>query len=69
MRELIKKLWGVRARRCNMEHFIVFRTVILQHVCHVTGAQAIWRRIGKRLEEWEAGKNHMMVKETARMCK
>ena len=52
-----------------MEHFIVFRTVILQHVCHVTGAQAIWRRIGKRLEDWEAGQNQMMVKETACMCK
>ena len=42
---LAEKLTGVRDRQWNTERFIVFQTVILQRVCHVTAYQAIRRRI------------------------
>ena len=49
-----------------MERFIVFQTVALQRAPHVTASQDIRRRIGKRIDVWEAGQFTMLVDDTLR---
>jgi hypothetical protein len=46
----------VKARKCNMEKFVVFQMVILQRTRNVKRAGGIKKRILKRLDAWEAGK-------------
>ena len=68
MQELAKKLWGVQKWKWNADRFIVFQKVIIQRASHVSGAQAIWQRIAKCLDSWEADQHHMLLGETARTC-
>ena len=63
MQTLIQKLRGVWEWRWNLDHFILFQTVIMQRAHHVSGAQANLKWIVKRLDMWELGKYHMMVQE------
>ena len=67
--ELSNDIRGVRARRWNVEWFIVSQTVILQHAPYVTASHSIRRQIGKLLDAWEARQNQMLVEETNPMCK
>ena len=50
MNALAEELQGIRDRRWNSEHFIVFQTVTLQRARHVTASQDIQRRIERRLD-------------------
>ena len=43
------ELTGVQQRRWNAERFIVFQTVILQRVWHITKSCNIRRQIDRRL--------------------
>ena len=63
---LVGELRGVRDRRWNLEHFIVFQTVTLQRARHVTASRDIQRRIEKRMDAWEAGRYGMQVEDTLR---
>ena len=58
------ELHGVRYRQWNLERFIVFHIVILKRARHVTASHAIRRRIGKRLDTWEAGRHGIFVEDT-----
>ena len=66
---LSAKMQGVQDRRCDLERFIVFQTVILQRARRVTASHAIRRRIEKMLDAWGAGKHAMLVGDTLRSCK
>ena len=61
----IQVVW---VQKWNVDNFIVFKTVILQHTYHTSGAQAIQLHIGKCLDAWEEGQHKIMVEETARIC-
>ena len=63
---LVRELRGVRYRRWNSEHFIVFQTVTLQRARHVTASRDIRRWIEKRLDTWEAGSYAMLMEDTLR---
>ena len=51
-----------------MERFIVLHTVIMQRYQHITTYHAIWRRIEKRMDAWEAGRHGMLVEKTLWTC-
>ena len=53
----------------NEYQFIVLQTVTLKCYSYVNESHEIQRWIGKCLDTLDAGHNHMMPKETARMCK
>ena len=65
---LMKELRSVCGRRWNSERFIVFQTVTLQRSRHVTASWYIRRRIEKRLDAWEEGKNAMIMEDALRSC-
>ena len=65
---LTAELTGVRQRRWNTERFIVFLTVTLQHVQHVTKSCEIRQRIDWKVDAWEEGEHRIMVQDTARTC-
>ena len=65
MREMRNEIRGVRARKCNVVHFIAFQEMILQCAHRVITAHAIQRIIGKLLDAWESGQHHMLVEYTA----
>ena len=65
---LREEMKGVQDRQWNSERFIVFQTVILERVYHVTASQAIRRRIEKRLDGWGEGKHAVLVEDTLRSC-
>ena len=69
MRELVDNIREVGWCMWNVERSIVFQTVIMQRAHHVNADQAIIWRIRKRLDTWEAGQRHIMVKETSHTCK
>ena len=58
----------MRDRQLNLERFIVFQMVILKQARYVTTSHATQRRIGKRLDAWEAGHHGMLVDDTLCMC-
>ena len=62
--ELSTNVQGVRAMRWNAKRLIIIQRVILQHTRHMSGAQAIQRRIGKHLDVWEVGQHQILVEET-----
>ena len=66
VRMLTEEMRGIHSRKHNSEKYIVFQIVILQKSKMVTASGDIKRRIGKRMDSWEAGKFDMLVQETER---
>ena len=66
---LSTELQVVWAQKWNVDNLIVFKTVIIQHTYHTSGAQAIRLYIGKCLDAWEAGQHKIMVEDTDHTCK
>ena len=60
VRKLSENIRGVQASRWDTERFIIFRAVILQHVCHVNASHTIRRSIGKRFYAWEYGQHQIL---------
>ena len=62
------EMCGVQDRWWNLGQFIVFQTVILQQVCHITAYHVIQRRIKKSLDAYYAGRHGILMEETLYTC-
>ena len=68
VRALNDDLHGLRDRQLKLEQFIIFQTVILKCVQHVTASHTIRRRVEKRINAWEVGQHGMIVYEMLHTC-
>jgi hypothetical protein len=61
---LTEELEGICCQKWNLERFLVFQMVVLQHSKEVKTSYAIRRQLTMQMDAWEADKFTMLVQDT-----